>query len=257
MFRTNIVDDFFENQPKKLFEEDLKRYNVPKIKRRKEPTDNRSLVFQNAYLDAAGFANQRWLSCSYNDFQEFLQVNGLDGFRYPVRIKEMDGFEKEEYDIFVTPAFCEVRASEREGVRRALVRLQDDLLVNGGLLSLGQIHGKARIKRRITRCFFSPTNRPPKNGDELFDDIDYYPDAYLNRLMHDGINGIWIYSSFDALVKTSLIPEYGVGAEKRIEKLNSVIAKCREYGIDVFIFAMEPMSMQESAIKLLRYPRLR
>ena len=249
MFRTKIVDDFFENQPKKMFEEDLKRYNVQKIKRGKEPTDKRSFVLQGAYLDVEGFANKRYLACSYNDFKEFLRVNEIDGFRYPVRIKEMDGFEKEEYDIFVTPAFCEVRASEREGVRRALVRLQDDLLVNGGILTVGQTHGKARIKRRITRCFFSPTNRPPKNGDELFDDIDYYPDAYLNRLMHDGINGIWIYSSFDALVRTSLIPEYGVGSEKRMQKLNSVISKCKEYGIDVFIFAMEPMSMQESAIK--------
>ena len=250
MFRKIVIDEFFENQPEKTFQEDLKTYNVPVVTLREcNPTDKKQFPFRQAYLEMGDFARVQNLSVSYADFGAFLRENNFQGNKYPVRLKKMDGFEKEEYDIFVTAAFCEIRVSEIEGARRALIRLQDDLLVNGGNLRIGQTHGRAQIKRRITRCFFSPTNRPPKNGDELFDDIDYYPEGYLNRLMHDGINAIWIYSSFDALVKTSLIPEYGIGAEKRIEKLNSVVGRCKRYGIDVFIFAMEPMSMEESAIK--------
>ena len=249
MFRKVVIDEFFENQPEKTFQEDLKKYNVPVIDFREcDAKDTKQVPFRNAYLDMGVFERSSLLYASYADFNAFLCENHLNGNRYPVRLKQLDGFEREEYDIFITASFCEICVSDPEGVRRALIRLQDDLLISGGNLRIGQTHGRAQVKRRITRCFFSPTNRPPKNGDELFDDIDYYPDAYLNRLMHDGVNGIWIYSSFDALVRTSLIPEYGVGAEKRIKKLNEVVEKCRGYGIGVFIFAMEPMSMEESAI---------
>ena len=248
MFRITTVDDFFENQPEKKFQNDLCKYEIPTIAFQAQSKLKNAFLVKGIYLERDVFADEHLLAASYLDFESFLRHNGIDGYQYPIRLKKMIGFETEEYDIFITPRFCEIRVSEKEGVRRALIRLQDDLLVSGGYLQSGQIHSKASIKRRITRCFFSPTNRPPKNGDELLDDIDYYPEAYLNRLMHDGINGIWIYSSFDALVKTSLIPEYGEGAEKRIEKLNHVISKCKNYGIDVFIFAMEPMSLEESAI---------
>ncbi len=249
MFRTTTIDDFFNDQPEKKFQNDLCRYEIPTIQFQEQPKLKNAFLVKGIYLETDLFADEILLATSYLDFESFLRHNGIDGYQYPIRLKKMIGFETEEYDIFITSRFCEIRVSEKEGVRRALIRLQDDLLVNGGYLQTGQIHSKASIKRRITRCFFSPTNRPPKNGDELSDDIDYYPEAYLNRLMHDGINGIWIYSSFDALVKTSLIPEYGEGGESRIKKLNSVIAKCKRYGIDVFIFAMEPMSLEESAIK--------
>ncbi|MBR3941938.1 MAG: hypothetical protein IKJ55_01155, partial [Clostridia bacterium] len=102
---------------------------------------------------------------------------------------------------------------------------------------------KPFVKSRITRCFFSPINRPPKFGDELTDDIDYYPDEYLNRLMHEGVNGVWIYSRYSDLVPSDIIKEYGKGYEARIEKLNRVIAKCKRYGIYVYLFAIEPYSL--------------
>ena len=45
----------------------------------------------------------------------------------------------------------------------------------------------------------------------MSDDIDYYPEEYLNRLMHDGANGIWIYTRFSDLLPSSIIKEYGKG----------------------------------------------
>ena len=91
------------------------------------------------------------------------------------------------------------------------------------------------MRSRITRCFFSPINRPPKYGNELSDDVDYYPKEYLNRLMHDGANGVWIYTRFSDLVPVKALPEYGRGGEARVEKLNRVIEKCARYGIRVYV----------------------
>lgn len=253
MIRTNVIDEFFQNQPEKTFQVDLRTFKPSLIHFQTPVANGKTFSPKEIYLDQGEFYGKYLLGVSFSDFENFLSENDLMGFKYPIRLKKMDGFEKEEFECFITSVFCEVRASETEGIRRALIWLQDTLCVGGGTLPIGQIHCRAQIKRRITRCFFSPTNRPPKNGDELSDDIDYYPDAYLNRLMHDGINGIWIYSSFADLVKTSYIPEFGEGANTRLEKLKKVVEKCERYGIEVFIFAMEPMSLTEGAIAS-KYP---
>ena len=55
---------------------------------------------------------------------------------------------------------------------------------------------KPWIENRITRCFFGPIKRPPYNRDELMDDVDYYPDAYLDRLAREGVNGLWLTIEF-------------------------------------------------------------
>lgn len=46
------------------------------------------------------------------------------------------------------------------------------------------------LRHRISRCFFGPIKRAPFYRDELMDDIDYYPAEYLNRLAHEGVNGL-------------------------------------------------------------------
>ncbi len=107
------------------------------------------------------------------------------------------------------------------------------------------------MKTRITRCFFSPINRPPKNGDELSDDVDYYPENYLRRLQRDGTNGVWIYTRFSDLVRSSYLPDYGADSEKRIAKLNRVIEKCGRFGIKVYVFAIEPVALTEAQSALL------
>ncbi len=110
------------------------------------------------------------------------------------------------------------------------------------------------IKTRITRGFFSPTNRPPKNIDELWDDVDYYPEEYLNRLAHDGNNGIWIYTHFCDLIPSKIIPEYGQNSARRIKKLKRVVKKCARYGIKVYIFAVEPNQLTGELQE--KYPEL-
>ena len=52
--------------------------------------------------------------------------------------------------------------------------------------------GTPWLENRISRCFFSPIKRAPFYRDELKDDIDYYPDNYLERLRREGVNGLWL-----------------------------------------------------------------
>lgn len=170
------------------------------------------------------------LERAFEDFDLFLTIYGIKGDRFPIYIKAGQTSCFEEYKIVVTENECTIISADTEGVRRALIYIEDEFnRMEGAILPIGEIRRKPRIKKRITRGFFSPTNRPPLNIDELSNDVDYYPEEYLNRIAHDGTNGLWIYTRLSDLVKTSILPEYGAGSEKRIEKLRKIIKRCKKY----------------------------
>ena len=95
------------------------------------------------------------------------------------------------------------------------------------------------LRDRISRCFFGPIKRPPRNRDELADDVDYYPDAYLERLAREGVNGLWISAAWRDLVETTWTKR-APGAGKRLAKLRRTIEKCGRHGIRVWLFGIEP-----------------
>ncbi len=243
MKRKTSQDEFFDLQPPLSFVEYLKApihakrpARFARTEAEEGETSVRGLYLDHRFPDAEGL-----LDTATADFGLFISVCGIGGGRYPIRIAKGPTSCFEEYIIDVTAEGCTVTAGDTEGIRRALVYLEDEMIAREGpFLPLGRIVRKPWLRQRITRGFFSPTNRPPKNGDELSDNVDYYPDEYLNRLAHDGTNGLWIYSSFKQLVPSDIITEYGIGYEARVEKLNRVIAKCRRYGIKVYFFAIEP-----------------
>ena len=105
--------------------------------------------------------------------------------------------------------------------------------------------GEPWLKDRISRCFFGPIKRAPYNRDELMDDVDYYPDGYLERLRRDGVNGLWITVEFLELAETRFFPR-DPGAERRLAKLSRTVEKCARYGIKVWVFALEPKWLAES-----------
>jgi hypothetical protein len=92
--------------------------------------------------------------------------------------------------------------------------------------------------------------------DELMDDVDYYPDQYLNRVAHEGINGLWRSVQFKDLCKTSIVPEYGNNVECRLAKLRHTVEKCRRYGIRVYLFAVEPAAWTVRLPAFEKYPEL-
>ena len=252
------IDPFFYRQPEKGFVEELKKplheskpFSFGTRQRENGELDLSGMFLQIDFEDAQGLLNT-----AYADFRQFLTVCGMAGNRYPLHICRQNTSCFEEYTLTVTPEGAALSAGDTEGIRRGLVYLEDLLTRSEGpFLESISVTRRPRIKSRITRGFFSPTNRPPHNVDELWDDIDYYPDNYLNRLAHDGNNGIWIYTHFKDLIPSDILPDYGEGSERRIEKLRKVITKCARYGIKVYVFAVEPAWLAEEQYE--QFPDLR
>ncbi|NMB97155.1 MAG: hypothetical protein GYA02_11185 [Clostridiaceae bacterium] len=144
-----------------------------------------------------------------------------------------------------------------EGIRRGIYYLEDMILASDGpFLENITIKRTPWIKNRISRCFFGPIKRPPFNRDELMDEVDYYPDEYLNRLAHEGINILWLTVEFRDICKTNLVPEYGKDCERRLAKLRRTVDKCRRYGIKVFIFCIEPRIWGPDDPLLVNHPEV-
>lgn len=255
MKRRTDTDPFFHRQPPQTFVEILKS----PVHEKRPPNfgmgsaRDGELLVKGVYLESNFPDPQGLLETVTVDFNKFLSVYGIGGKQYRVRTQQGETPIFEAYTVEVTEAECVITANDTEGIRRALIWLEDEMTSReGAILPLGKFERKPWCARRITRGFFSPTNRPPLNGDELFDEVDYYPEEYLNRLMHDGANGLWIYSSFPQLLTSSIITEFGQGGEQRIAKLNRVIEKCRRYGIGVYLFAIEPTALTDEEAE--KYP---
>ena len=146
----------------------------------------------------------------------------------------------EEYKIVVAEFGVELIAADTEGLRRAVYYFIDMCRsAEVPALAYQSVNRKPWLKNRISRCFFGPIKRPPFNRDELTDDIDYYPEAYLDRLASEGVNGIWLTIVWKELAETSFYPVDAL-REKRIAKLKKTVEKCRRYGIKVWVFCIEP-----------------
>lgn len=247
MKRTLLTDPYFYNQPPMTFIDDLKlplHQKAPDYYG-KRPIDDGEIDVHGLYI-AEKFSDdpENLLETIYKDFSLFLSVYKIGGSNFPIYLKQGETECFEAYIIEVSEDKVTITANDTEGIRRGLIYLEDELRRSeNAYLMPGTTRRKPFIKQRITRCFFSPINRPPKNGDELSDDIDYYPEEYLNRIMHDGANGVWIYTRFMDILPSSIIKEYGKGYEKRIAKLNRVIEKCKRYGIGVYLMAIEPVAI--------------
>ncbi|MBQ3343591.1 MAG: hypothetical protein IJG84_16950 [Kiritimatiellae bacterium] len=144
----------------------------------------------------------------------------------------------ESYRIDVAADGVTVTTEDDEGLRRAVYYYQDRVRA-GDLKSCVR---RPWVRNRISRCFFGPIKRPPLNHDELMDDVDYYPDAYLDRLAHEGVNGLWLTIEWRDIVETSFAKPR-VGAERRLKKLRQTVAKCARYGIKTWAFCIEPKAV--------------
>ena len=192
---------------------------------------------------------QGLLETACADFAFFQQTVGLSG-KGPqsLRLVETPTTVREQYRLTVTPEGCELAAGDTEGLRRGLIFLEDEMLRAGGpFLKCGTLTRTPLVRTRISRCFYGPINRPPRLRDELTDDVDYYPDEYLNRLAHEGVNVLWLTVNWYELIPSKIIPEYGQDAGPRLEKLRRTVAKCARYGIRLYPFCIEPAGFTRNA----------
>lgn len=157
----------------------------------------------------------------------------------PVIITEDPTLAGEDHSICVTEEKVTLSAGTLEGARRAIYLLKSRIAAGGFYLKPGKEKFNCFLKHRISRCFFGPIKRPPHNIDELTNEIDYYPEAYLDRLAGEGVNGLWLTVTFRELCRNTFYAE-DPKAEFRRNKLRNTVEKCRRYGIRIWIFCIEP-----------------
>lgn len=248
MIRKNMQDYFFTHQPECKFVDDFKSYEVKKVKFSKLKDIENFVAVKSIFIDKNEFLSCDNLITVFEDFERFTTQNKISGNEYPINIIKENGYKKEEFEISVFDGEIVLKAGETEGVRRAVITLEDMIVEGNGNLKKATTHRTVAIKRRFAHSFFSPINRPPRNLEELLYDGDSYFDEYLNRLMHIGVNAVWIYTDLDMLAKSKYFKEFGVDSEKRIAKLNKLTEKCARFGIDVFPFLIGPQSFQEASM---------
>ncbi len=254
MIRNRIIDQYFQDQPPLEFVEDLK-VNAPLRVDMKKRAATDEVRMQGFYISANDFENERLLRTVFDDFERFTDENSLKGDTLPLRILQNSSFDEKSYCISVKENAVDIEANNVQCIRRAVIRLEDFIVTHNGYLQKGEYKEKIVLDDLISRCFFSPINRPPKCIDELASEEDFYPDGYLNKLMHDGVNCIWIMSNFASLIESSYITEFGQDSGRRITKLNKTIEKCALYGIEVYLFLIEPMSLMEGELTM-KFPDL-
>ena len=242
------IDEFFDKQPNINFADLLSRpvhSGAPKNFGR-SVVEAGEVSALGAYIAECYHEWSEIIKTAVDDFEVFLKVADVYGNNFPIRILFSEGYGEEDYKISTDKSGCVIYSTTSEGARRAIYYLEEEMIKReGAFLPLGNTIRSSRIRRRITRGYFSPTNRAPKWGDELLDEIDYYPENYLSRLAHNGTNGLWIYTSFAQLIDSPYLPGNDGHCEKRMEKLRGIVDKCHIYGIKVYLFAIEPLGLVE------------
>ncbi len=200
------------------------------------------------------------LDRSIKDFMRFMSFSMGLGSRpgsYPVALRTaaIKGIEDDEsYQVEVKKDRCKIVGVGVEGIRRALIHLEDEMSSRRGpFLPEGTVTRECRVKVRISRSPYATYRFG--TGWELENDGDFYPDEYLNRLAHAGINAIWVAGFFQNLIATKSIPELGP-KKTRLGKLRSLVEKAALYGIKVYFFCMEPRIIRNRKI-FEKYPDIR
>ncbi len=199
------------------------------------------------------------LQTAWTDLDAFLLAGGNSSGEgeYVIESVSAAGFGEEEFRLEIGKDTCKIHAGDTEGIRRGIFYMEDEMLrLRAPFLPVGMIEKKPAIKRRISRCFFGPIKRPPAMRDELMDNVDYYPENYLNRLAHEGVNGMWLTIEFRDLVSTRFTPDNGKDAEKRLGKLSQTVEKCLQYGIKTYIFCIEPRGWEPDDPAPKNFPEL-
>ncbi len=213
-------------------------------------------------LEASAFAGRPHLDVLLDDWRRFMSVvmetHAAEG-GYPIQLQcgparaaPDGGFEAHEIDV--TESGCRITAPDMEGLRRALFRLQDEMrLRRAPILPAGREARWTNIRTRISRSPIAPYRW--LSGWELEDGNDYYPEAYLSRLAHSGVNGIWVAGLLRNLVASTVIPELGPPVH-RLGKLNQLIQKAARQGIRVYFFCMEPRALPPDHPAAIAHPEI-
>lgn len=205
------------------------------------------------------FPDKEHLGTAYEDLACFLAAGDVPCNimgKYTIETVFDSDLKGEAFRLEIRQEICRIIAGDAEGIRRGIYYIEYEMLGHRGpFLNEGNYSKYPVIERRISRCFFGPIKRPPGLRDELMDTIDYYPEQYLNRLAHEGVNGLWLTVEFRDLASTSFKPA-DQNAWKRLAKLRRTVQSCLRYGIRTYIFCIEPHAWERDNPIVKKFPEL-
>jgi hypothetical protein len=197
------------------------------------------------------------------DFRRFLSVcmqspAGERGYRIRAAVGEPRGCPKgaaEAFHLRVGANAADLTARDDDGLRRGLIHLEDEMAMRRApILPLGEVSRWAEVEFRITHSPVAPYRWI--SGWELEQDGDFYPDEYLNKLAHCGMNGVWVAGLVSRLVASKTLPELGP-PEHRLDRLKKLIERAGRYGIGVYFFCVEPRAMTADHPVFAAHPEIR
>jgi hypothetical protein len=204
------------------------------------------------------------LDASVEDFRTFMTVcmeiqHGQQAYPIVAEYGAPKGCPQdapEAFHLAVGESECRITVRDAEGIRRALIYLEDQMTArHAPRLPLGEVSRWATVVDRIVRSPVAPYNF--MTGWELEYEDDFYPDQYLNKLMHCGVNGIWVHGLLRRTVASKTLPELGKPSPQRVEKLRHLTERASRYGIKVYFFCMEPRPLPQNHPVFAAHPEIR
>jgi hypothetical protein len=204
------------------------------------------------------------LAMATNDFHRFMSVSmgvNRDMGVYRVRAKigvpsDCPPDSKEAFRMEIGNTDTVIVARDADGIRRGLFYLQDEMLIRRApFLPIGSCFRWAQVEDRIIHSPVAPYRW--LSGWELEQDKDFYPDEYLNKIAHSGMNGIWVAGLLNRMLVSSVLPELGQDCAHDLEKLKRLVKKAQRYGIKVYLFCIEPRTVPEDHPVFAAHPEIR
>ena len=183
-------DPFKDKQPTMTFAEDLSLplHTVRPPRFGKLPPQEGELSLDRINLRIE--FNDPLLETAYEDFRRFLTSCGIeiseDGIDFTLKRGATECFEA--YVITVSKNGVVISANDTEGMRRAVYFTEDEMMRReGARLPIGEIRRRPFIKKRISRCYFSPASHAANFTNEGGYDYRY---RFLKNIM-----GLWMIQS--------------------------------------------------------------
>ncbi|MCL5019674.1 MAG: hypothetical protein M1426_04255, partial [Patescibacteria group bacterium] len=156
--------------------------------------------------------------------------------------------DRESHLVEITPEKIEITASDAPGIMRGLYYLEDAMTLRKGMiLPRGTFNRETQFTPRYIFTYYE------MYGDMLRESIgEFYPETYLQYISHFGVNGIWLQGILHELVHTRIFPEFGKDSKILIDRLNSLIARAKKFGMGVYLYFNEPRNQSDEFYK--KYP---
>jgi alpha-glucuronidase len=161
--------------------------------------------------------------------------------------------KSEAYRISCDRSKIAVSAGDESGLMYGIFHLEEIMKINDApVVNIGVTEREPVIKTRILRspmAFYY--------SEELLNINQAYPESYLLKMAHHGINGIWLRGILRDLARTDVFPELGQNSDKLLAQLNKLVRRCAKYGIKVYLYFTEPLAFEKDSDFFKEHPHLK